>query len=101
MQYNTHDENNLKILCISQKTWRQLYQPVVKMTFGPRDITDKIADLVSLLDNTGQLQVTIYTDTIVTPMAEKNCKKIKYCKTRFFSRALYFANFASLASSRK
>jgi len=26
---------------------------------------------------------------------------LEYCKTRFFSRALYFANFASLASSRK
>ena len=29
------------------------------------------------------------------------CFLVKYCKTRFFSRALYFANFASLASSRK
>jgi len=26
---------------------------------------------------------------------------INYCKTRFFSRALYFANFASLISSRE
>jgi len=36
---------------------------------------DKIADLVSLLDDTGQLQVTIYTDTLVTPTAQKSCKE--------------------------
>jgi len=62
----------------SPKRLKELYRPVVKMTFGPRYITDKIADLVSLLDDTGQLQVTIYTGTIVTPMAEKTAKNQVY-----------------------